>query len=451
MMPSLFWKIFLWFWTAMLILAVAVALVTYQLRDIENESIMGKAYHQFQSNSHNAAVTLEHQGLDGLREWLSDNDNSASMELYVIGIDGRQRIGPAVPSRLRRFIDTELNNPGISGNGMPHWIRVSIITPPGDMPYQMISTFKRPNPLKFIFTPARVLLALIVSGLVCFWLARHITLPITRLRLATQRLSTGNLDVRVGKELGRRHDELGSLATDFDRMAEQLQILLTSQQQLLRDVSHELRSPLARLQVALELARQRGDSRVDTELNRIETEAERLNELIGQVLTLARMDAGYRELDRHETDLCQLLEDVVADAQFEAQSRQSRIVIEKTTNCTLAVDESLLRSAIENIVRNAVKYTAANTPVEIKLEAAPDTISLTIRDHGAGVPDERLADLFKPFVRLSEARDRDSGGYGLGLAIAERAIHLHGGRIHARNCTDGGLSITIELPVQTPA
>ena len=431
----------------MLILTAVVAWSTYQLRDIEGENIMGQAYRQFQANSNNAATTLEQQGLDGLQQWLNDAEHRQATQLYVIGLDGRQHLGPVIPDRLKRFIAPGMDRPG---NRNPHWIITRIVRPPADMPYQLVTTFQRPNPIQLLFTPVRILLALFVSGLVCFWLARHITQPITRLRLATQKLSAGDLDVRIGRELGHRRDELASLATDFDRMAEQLQILLTSQQQLLRDISHELRSPLARLQVALELARQRSNGQIDNELDRIESEAERLNELIGQVLALARMDAGNRDLDRNDTNIRQLLENIVADAQFEAQSKKRRIVITSADECHLVVDEPLLHSAIENIVRNALKYTAANTPVELAFAVQHDCAHLTIRDHGPGVAPDQLNDLFKPFVRLSEARDRDSGGYGLGLAIAERAIGLHGGQIQARNCPDGGLLIDIKLPLNTP-
>jgi two-component system sensor histidine kinase CpxA len=440
-MHRLFWKIFFWFWAAMLILTAAVAWTTYQMRDIRGENVMGQAYSQFRSNSNGAAVVLERQGLGGLKQWLAQSGHHKSMQLYVFGIDGQQRFGPELPERLRRFI-----GPGHGQGPLPHWLTVRIVQPPADQPYQVIATFKRPNPLRLLFTPSRILIALLVSGLVCFWLARHFTRPITRLRLATQRLSQGHLDVRVGRELGRRQDELASLGADFDRMAEQLQTLLLSQQRLIRDVSHELRSPLARLQVALELARKRSHGQADNELDRIEFEAERLNELIGQVLALARMETRSRELDRRDTDLRQLLEMIVDDAQFEAQANRRQVVLEAAATCRLAVDEQLLHSAIENIIRNAIKYTAADSRVDVQLDCGTDVVHIGIRDHGPGVAEDRLQDMFKPFVRLSEARERDSGGYGLGLAIAERAVRLHDGRIEARNCSDGGLLITIELP-----
>lgn len=435
----------------MLILTAAVAWSTYQLRDIEGKNVMGKAYRQFQNNSHHAIRILEQKGLRELRLWLAEGKHNKAMQLYVFSFDRQQRLGPTLPTHLQRY-----RSPGNSWNGnaypdqhRPHWLISRIVRPPAAMPYQLIATFKRPHPLQLLFTPLRILIALLVSGVVCFWMARHITRPITRLRIATQKLSTGDLNVRVGQELGQRNDELGKLAKDFDRMAEQLQTLLTSQQQLLRDVSHELRSPLARLQVALELARQRSTGEIDTELNRIESETERLNELIGQVLTLARMDTGERMLDKQDTDILQLLQNIIADAQFEAQKQNRRIIITTTDTCKLTIDAPLLHSAIENIVRNAIKYTNDHTPVELSLTLFASYLSITVRDHGPGVPTQQLSDLFKPFARLSAARNRDSGGYGLGLAIAERAIHLHGGKIEAENCNNGGLLIRITLPLET--
>ena len=428
----------------MLILAAAVAWTTYQMRDIHGENVMSQAYNQFRENSNGAANVLRQEGLDGLKQWLSKGDHKKSMMLYVFGVDGQQRFGPELPDSLRNFV-----NPGHNeGADHPFWLIVHMIQPPLDMPYQMITTFQRPSPLLLLFTPSRILIALLVSGLVCFWLARHITSPITRLRLATQKLTQGNLDVRVGSELGRRHDELGSLGADFDRMAEQLQTLLSSHQQLIRDVSHELRSPLARLQVALELARQRSKGHADSELNRIELEAERLNDLIGQVLALAKMETRSRELDLRDIDLKHLLETIVGDAQFEAQANQRHVELVSAAKCHLVVDEQLLHSAIENIIRNAIRHTAADTTVEVKLETTTRNVRISIRDHGPGVDEDRLQDLFKPFVRLSEARERDSGGFGLGLAIADHAVRLHDGRIEAQNCINDGLMITITLPLQ---
>jgi len=445
-MQRLFWKIFFWFWTAMLILTAGVAWTTYEMRDIEGENVMGQAYREFRQHSHEAVLVLQQQGLEGLQKWYDSGRHRKYTQLFVIGIDGQQRLGKTIPPRIKRFLGPGMRTPE---GYTPHWIITQLVQPPNDMPYQVITTFRRPHPLTLLFTPSRILIALVISGLVCFWLARHITRPITRLRLATQKLTAGDLDVRVANELGRRHDELAALAIDFDRMAEQLQALVQSQQHLIRDVSHELRSPLARLQVALELARQRGNGQVEDELNRIELEAERLNELIGQVLSLARMETGARPLNRRPTDMKQLIETIVGDAHYEAQSNQRQVILVSADARVLNIDETLIHSAIENIIRNAIKNTAKNTTVEVTLVANRDTVKIAIRDHGPGISNDRLKDIFQPFVRLSEARDRNSGGYGLGLAIANRAIRLHKGKIIAENCTTGGLLLTITLPIET--
>ena len=442
-MRSLFWKIFLSFWLAMLALTIAVAWSSYQLRDIEN-NVMSKAYMTFARNTRSAVSILHQQGVKELKQWLHDPDHRKAMTLYLVSFDGRQVLGEPVPGRILQLAEGNFLDPF---NRQPQWLFSDIIRPPGDMPYRLITTFDRPHPLEMLFTPARISIALLISGFVCFFLARHITKPISRLRHATQKLSQGNLSVRIGAELGRRHDELANLARDFDAMAEQLQGLLTSQHRLIRDISHELRSPLTRLQVALELAHQHSGGAVENELKRIENEAERLNELIGQVLALARMEAGVRELDKRPVRLQELIEQIVDDARYEAQSHERQINLLAGTPCDLPADEALLHSAIENIVRNALKYTAANTAVELSLEKHEQTCVLRIRDHGPGIPEDQLGNIFKPFVRVSEARDRDSGGHGLGLAIAERAIRLHDGEIRASNAEDGGLVIEVTLPL----
>jgi two-component system sensor histidine kinase CpxA len=237
-------------------------------------------------------------------------------------------------------------------------------------------------------------------------------------------------------------------------MAQRLQELMTSQRQLLSDVSHELRSPLARLQVALGLARQRADGRATSEFDRIERETERLNDLIGQLLSLARLEAGVTQTEREPVDVAELLATVAADADFEARANQRRVEITKTVAAVIQGDTELLHSALENIVRNAVRYTAMGTAVTLSLDYEnnrPDTLVLRVHDYGPGVPVEMLPRMFEPFVRIDDARDRASGGYGLGLAIAQKAIHLHGGTISAQNEPDGGLSVIISLPITRQA
>jgi two-component system, OmpR family, sensor histidine kinase CpxA len=300
----------------------------------------------------------------------------------------------------------------------------------------------------------RLGLAILVSGFVCFWLARYLTGPIVRLRAATYQLASGNLGARAAET--SRKDEIAELVHDFNRMAERLEVLLNSQKQLISDISHELRSPLARLNVALGLARQRAGEEANKALDRIELEADRLNEMIGKLLTLARLESGESPEDRFTVQILDLLQEVVADADFEAHSRDCSVKLVQAQDCTTMGNPELLRSAFENVVRNAVRYTAARSEVEIRLNCRTQNGSgplavITVRDHGPGVPDQEISNLFRPFYRLDAARERQTGGAGLGLAIAERAVRLHHGTITARNAEGGGLTVEIQLPASPVA
>jgi len=234
-------------------------------------------------------------------------------------------------------------------------------------------------------------------------------------------------------------------------MAEKIQSLVDSQRRLLGDISHELRSPLARLNVALELARQRSGSEATSALERIQLEAEILNEMIGQLLALTRLESGAEEIRKTEFDLTTLVSEIVKDADFEARSRNRSVELEVPEHCRIVGNEQLLRSAIENVIRNAVQYTTEGTAVEVKLDCGEQHTVITVRDHGAGVPENALTEIFRPFYRVDDARDREAGGVGLGLAIAERAVRLHGGKVEAANVNTGGLVVTIVLPAEQTA
>jgi two-component system sensor histidine kinase CpxA len=288
---------------------------------------------------------------------------------------------------------------------------------------------------------------MLVSGIVCYLLARYLTWPITRLRRAAQQISNGNLNARVTPLLGKRRDELAELASDFDYMAERLQELLNSHKQLLSDASHELRSPLARLQVALGIAQQRNPEANKNELQRIELETERLNDLIGQLLSLSRLD-NQQQLDTEPLDFDALVETIAEDARYEAQAQQRNVILVNNPPVKIDANAALLSSALENVVRNAIRYTPQGGAIEInsQLDTGTQQINLSICDQGPGIPEAMLEKIFDPFVRVGEARDRKSGGYGLGLAIAQRAVELHGGHISANNRTPQGLCIEIAIP-----
>jgi two-component system sensor histidine kinase CpxA len=298
---------------------------------------------------------------------------------------------------------------------------------------------------------AQFIAVLLTAGIFCYFLARYLSSPVVKLRAATQQLAGGDLSARVGAATSRRRDELADLGRDFDVMAERIESLMASQQRLLHDISHELRSPLARLKIALELARQSDGQDALWALDRIEREADRLNDLIGQLLTLARLENDQPKAGKEPVDLRELVDDIVFDANFEASNYNRAVKVIASQDCTIEGDEQLLRSAIENVVRNAVSYTAEGTTVEISLRRQDDDggrVVINALDKGAGVPQAALAEIFRPFYRVEDARDRQSGGIGLGLSISRRAVQAHGGTVTASNAPDGGLLVVISLPIK---
>jgi two-component system sensor histidine kinase CpxA len=296
----------------------------------------------------------------------------------------------------------------------------------------------------------RLVLAILISGAICYLLTRSLTAPILRLRGAATQLATGDLTARADALVSKRRDEIGDLGRDFNSMAGRIEDLITSERQLIRDISHELRSPLARLNVALGLARRRSSEETAPALDRIEQEAETLNEMIGRLLALAKMDAASEPPEPVRLELHSLLKEIVSDAAYEAQGGGGNVQIVSTTECCIVGSPELLRSAVENVVRNAVRYSPSGQPIEVRLTCESEgngrRARISVRDHGPGVPESELENLFRPFYRVADARERDTGGIGLGLAIAYRAARLHKGSVTARNAPGGGLLVTMSLP-----
>jgi len=305
-------------------------------------------------------------------------------------------------------------------------------------------------PKHFTFLPhdinMRVISSIIMLSILSFFLARHITEPISKLRKATREIADGNFGVRVNDALGKRQDVIGKLGFDFDQMTMQIQTLLKDREQLLRDISHELRSPLARLTIALEMSINKSSEEVIPNLKRIGIEAERLNTLIGEILILNRLESGTNLRVCKETDLAGLIRQIGKDANFEAQKRNVSVIIDTPPVIYVDAYPEMLHRAIENIVRNAIRYTKEGTAVNMSVETKSDFIYVTITDNGSGVPFKSLTHLFKPFYRVEGDRGRKTGGRGVGLAIAYRAIKLHDGDIKAENSKDGGLIMTITIP-----
>ncbi len=303
-----------------------------------------------------------------------------------------------------------------------------------------------PPPLLFDLGVQAVIF-LVVGGGICYLLAWRMTAPVRRLRRAVQQLANGDLTARTGIAGNRQSDEISELGADFDRMAERIETLVSSQKQLVRDISHELRSPLARLQVALGLARKKASAEAEPALDRIEQEAGRLNGMIGELLTLSLLENGAASTQAEPVDLGELLAEVVQDADFEAAESNRQVVLSAQAGLLVTGNCELLRRAVENVVRNSLRYTGEGSAVEVLLEQGQQNQAvIRVRDCGPGVPEAMLEAIFQPFCRVAEARDRQSGGTGIGLAITARTVALHGGSVTACNRPEGGLEVEIRLP-----
>jgi two-component system sensor histidine kinase CpxA len=295
------------------------------------------------------------------------------------------------------------------------------------------------SPGAWFLTPDHLFM-MAAAVLLCYWLALEVTKPVRKLQKAVERFGRGDLTSRVNST---RRDELGQLARTFDRMAGRIETLLDAERRLLLDISHELRSPLARLGVAVELARSGDD--LDAALNRIQKESDRLNSLVGGLLQVTRAEGDPNSLRRNPVRLDELLGQLVEDVNIEATARGCTIAYGRRDVVTVQGDPELLRRALENVLRNAIRYSPRESEIEVSLARNDGKALVDIRDHGPGVPEEAIPRLFDPFYRVETDRGRTSGGIGLGLSIARRAIELHKGAIRARNA-DPGLEVVLELP-----
>jgi len=321
--------------------------------------------------------------------------------------------------------------------------------PPIAKPGQPPQNLRRFGPPRGpFFVPTEVLLAGLLTSMLFAWLlAWYFSKPIRSLRRALEAAARGQLDVRLGSEMGKRRDELADLGRHFDSMAQQLQQLVDGQRRLFHDVSHELRSPLARMQAAIGLARQT-PARADEAMMRVERESVRVDAMVRELLTLARLESGMAARGDEEVSLGELIAIIVEDSQVEAEARQCQLQFHEKVDASLIGQAELLRRAIENVVRNAIKHSPEGGLVDVSLNRVDAThVAVRVGDQGSGVPEADLAGIFKPFFRGAQARTAD--GHGLGLAIAQGVVEMHGGHIHARNRAPHGLLVTMEFPVSS--
>jgi two-component system sensor histidine kinase CpxA len=369
--------------------------------------------------------------------------------LYVFDAHGNQLIGRPAPPEAISVETQEPQKTQTKKIGDLLYASESAVLADGTQ-VSVVAVFPDRHPPLFVRMFPRMLMLALMSGLVCYALAKYLTTPLVALRFVTHKLAGGDLTARAVIRPSAGKDEIGSLVADFNAMAERIESLVTLQNQLTTDISHELRSPLARLSVALEIARERSGPQAATALDRIETEAERLNELVGQILMLSRLESETEKPTPASVEMSELLEDVANDASFEATAKGCSVVLQKVSSCVVEGNRELLRRSLDNVLRNAINYTPPGSSVDVSLECvngdAPPVALIKIRDHGVGVPTNELRSIFQPFHRVAGDRARQSGGAGLGLAICDRAVRLHGGSVSAQNAPDGGLVIEVILP-----
>ena len=450
---TLFLRIFLWFWLAMVAVVVVLVLTspffTRSRSRVEHwqEGAEGVVRKQVDWVADRIGET---GAIDG-RGRRGRGRGRPPTEIFIFDGEGREVMGRLAPEPARdlaRRVASGGEEEAERRGGL-HLVARPVSDPDGKT-LVVVGALRQPPRAVDLLEPQALWLRLavlaLVVGALSFWLARYLSAPVGSLRRATQRLSDGDLSARVGGSVARRSDEIGDLARDFDEMAERLESLLGSERRLLRDVSHELRSPLARLRVALELARNRAGEGAAKPLDRIDREATRLDELIGRLLLLQRLEAGEPGTEVVDFDLSALLSEVVDDASFEAAPAGREVRLDPCPPCPMRGHPGLIRSAFDNVIRNAIRHTPEGTAVQVTESCGGEGAEITVRDHGPGVPEEHLETLFEPFARVADARERTTGGAGLGLAITRRAVEIHGGAVTARNHPDGGLEISIRLP-----
>ncbi len=454
-MRSLFLKIFLNFLLIILLVSTAVVILTY-FRDQEFPPLAHQdfARQAIAEYGRDAIHAFEYEGNRQVDKFAGRLLEKSGIHLLLFDGHGRPLTNRRVPRRMQHMAHRAMQSGEVvfpmmgARNGLASAVRGAS----GKTYFVAISLPQRPpsrNLVKGVthgFLGWQLLLLLAITAVVCYVLARSLTAPIGRLRQATRKFAGGDLSIRIGDRVKGRN-ELAGLSHDFDEMAGKIETLVETQKNLLRDISHELRSPLARLGIALELARQQekrdGHNKA---LSRIELEAERMNTMIGQLLNLTRLESGVSDVIFEEIDLQVLLANLVVDANYEAERRQCQVVYQAPEAAVYFGSHDLLAQALENVIRNAVKYTADGSIVTVDLSVTPENVTIQVADQGSGVPDQALAKLFEPFYRVADARDRQSGGTGIGLAIAERAVKLHEGTITAVNRSTGGLLVEIILP-----
>lgn len=447
-MNSLFLKMFLWFCGAM----IAIVVITIAGLVLDSPGMLATSWRELGQGAivvigRTSVETYERGGEEELARYFQLLVRDAGMRAALLDSHNREvsRLGFLPPPGFLADLHSRPEGEPALGRSGTAAVR---LRGAGGASY----VFAAVLPARERSTWARTFLGLIIlaGGVLCYLSARYISAPVVHLRALTAKLAGGELSVRVtAPNVLQRRDEIGGLSRDFNQMASRIETLMKAQQRLMADVSHELRSPITRLSLALGLVRRRTDADADGSLARMEREVERLNALIEQLLTLSRLECLSQPPPMEVFDLCALVREIASDAGFEAAGLDREVELVECAPCLVPGARDLIASAIENVVRNAVRYTKPNTRVTLHLIRHAGSATVIVDDEGPGVPEGELAHIFEPFYRVSEARERNTGGSGLGLAITHQVVSLHGGSVSAANRLPGGLEVRITLPVKS--
>ena len=448
MRSRIFWKIFLPFWILQTVIMLFLAYRVHESFGPERPWWVQPERRAVPVLARYATWRYSTRGQEGLREmlhgvalpkrsayWLFD-DNWNELSGYWLAPDARDAAKKA------------LQHDGFAVTHHGAFIAERVDDGAGHK-YVFVGEFFHPPVLHSL--PVSVFIVILLSSLLtsllCAILAQYLTRPIVRLRDAAAAIAGGNLDARAGRGPSDRRDEIADLVRDFDSMASEISDLVQSNKRMLMGVSHDLRSPIARIRVALSLAASAPEEERAELLERIELELLRLNGMIEQVLTVARLESGQMETPKVPVSLSQVLDEALEDARFEASQSNAEIVGgEGWPELTVVGDENMLRSAVENLLRNAIFYSGDGGRIEVKLTLTGGVARISVSDNGPGVPEDALPRLFKPFYRVDDARNTSTGGSGLGLSLVSAAVKFHGGKVTARNRQPHGLEIAIEIP-----
>ncbi|MCG7586191.1 envelope stress sensor histidine kinase CpxA [Photobacterium sp. OFAV2-7] len=444
---SLYGRIFAVFWLTLLIVVVTVLLLP-NLDPRAQHTIPEQQQKRFQDSAQSIAekISYDRGPLKYRLQRFTNHDRHKGFQLYFTTEEGEIITPDGRNKALRNFI-TMADSPSSPKQKLyGRWMMAG----PFALSYEQQTVlmyvgrvWRKPPPffIQILDKPFQLLLVtMLVSTPLLLWLAWAISIPARRLQQAAERVATGQFEADPKLEAGPR--EFKQAGASFNQMVQAINQMISGQQRLLSDISHELRSPLTRLRMATALAqRKQGESK---ELSRIDTEAERLEKMISELLELSRMQVNSHELREH-SDARSLWYEMLEDARFEAEQNNKTFTVSDLDEWPVSGNPNLLISALENVVRNAIKY--GNDVIEVNFSVRDHTLNIVIDDNGEGVPDNELDDIFRPFYRVSTARDRSSGGTGLGLAITESAIRQHSGTILASRSPLGGLRVTITLPL----